>query len=638
MPPEEEYPVVLPAWHWQGDAGSAIVYGNAFDPGGSLDSFLAGLSTTGGFAQWLSDEAPAHPAIVAWSAGSLRVPDDLPKLAQRWPAALPPLVPAGNAAPPIPGALSVAPRYTGLAVTARDAVGVREALLARRAWLTSAPGIWLTLHAELPDGGVRWMGQEIQSANQLRLHVDHGDRQGRLAGLAIWQDNRPVKQLDLPQPAGRWTVDMAAVPGSVLFAVATFADGDFAVTTPLRVEVAAAGDILLNEIMAVPRVDYNEDGQINDDDEYIELFNPGAQPVSLAGWQISDQWADGTPNHRYTFGSGRFVGGGQRLLLWRSHSRIGLHDGADHVRLLRPDGVQADIVAWVERPGVDRSISRVPDGGEWMSNTPPTPGEANQAGQGRPVAVVQPGMPPTVGYPIRPPSQKDDEPPALARAAGQASGPPGSLASAKRQGLTAHVEFRAQVTVPPGLFNSAIYVAEPVLTAGDATLETAGLGIQVYLQQGEFQPMAEGDWVLVRGVMKSFRGEMEVVVAAPDEAWRFQPGQPLAPLPIQLAEIGESLEGRLVSCTGLVTGWQGDSILLADPDAPDAPALRVTVRSSLGWKRPYVNRGELWQVTGVVSQFAKEAPWNGGYRLLVRYREDMVELAPAPRSTAGAGR
>ena len=69
----------------------------------------------------------------------------------------------------------------------------------------------------------------------------------------------------------------------------------------------------------------------------------------------------------------------------------------------------------------------------------------------------------------------------------------------------------------------------------------------------------------------------------------------------------------------------GVSIFLADPAQPDAKPVMVTVRSSLGWRRPYVNKGERWQVTGIVSQSAAAAPWNGGYRVLVRYPSDLVE-------------
>jgi hypothetical protein len=138
--------------------------------------------------------------------------------------------------------------------------------------------------------------------------------------------------------------------------------------------------------------------------------------------------------------------------------------------------------------------------------------------------------------------------------------------------------------------------------------------------------MQEGDWVLVRGVLQSFRGEMEVSVDQADQVWRYAPGAPLLPLEVGVAEIGESLEGRLVAFTGSVSGWQGDSIYLADLRMLDADPVRVTVRSSLDWRRPYVLKGEMWRVRGVVSQFARKHPWNGGYRVLVCHQEDLVKV------------
>ncbi|MCA9008071.1 MAG: hypothetical protein KDA70_22595, partial [Planctomycetaceae bacterium] len=74
------------------------------------------------------------------------------------------------------------------------------------------------------------------------------------------------------------------------------------------------------------------------------------------------------------------------------------------------------------------------------------------------------------------------------------------------------------------------------------------------------------------------------------------------------------------------TGWQGDSIFLSDPADSDAAPVRVTVRSTLDWRRPYVNEGERFRVTGIVGQFASTAPWNDGYRVLVRYPSDLLEL------------
>ncbi|MCB0084608.1 MAG: hypothetical protein KDE47_26895, partial [Caldilineaceae bacterium] len=154
----------------------------------------------------------------------------------------------------------------------------------------------------------------------------------------------------------------------------------------------------------------------------------------------------------------------------------------------------------------------------------------------------------------------------------------------------------------------------------------AGIGINVYLRQAQYPDLQVGDRVRLRGVLKSFRGEMELQLYEPTSIQRVGTHTPLLPLPVTGAEIGESLEGRLVSFRGRVSGWQGDSIYLSDPANPDAEAVRVTVRSSTGWRRPYVKRGEEWQVTGIVSQFAAEAPWNGGYRVLVRYEADLSRL------------
>jgi hypothetical protein len=159
---------------------------------------------------------------------------------------------------------------------------------------------------------------------------------------------------------------------------------------------------------------------------------------------------------------------------------------------------------------------------------------------------------------------------------------------------------------------------------------TAGIGVAVYLRQGEFPPLAEGDLVHLRGSWNSYRGEMELELAGPEGIWKLGSRTPLQPLALPPHEVCESVEGRLVTLRGVVTGWQGDSIFLADPAQPDAAPVRITVRSSLPFKRPYVNRGEIWQVTGVVSQFARKSPWNDGYRLLVRYPQDLVCLSAPP--------
>jgi hypothetical protein len=293
---------------------------------------------------------------------------------------------------------------------------------------------------------------------------------------------------------------------------------------------------------------------------------------------------------------------------------LNLDNRGDGVRLLDSNGKEIDAVAWSGELFPGQSMARLPDGQAWSFGALPSPGQPNRAGDGTvPVTpgAAAPGAPAPAGE--TPSAAATLEP-----SHGQAGGPPGSVAQSKLLGLKAQAEFRAVVVAPPGLFNHSIYVADP---AGGAV---AGIGVNVYLRRGDFPALEEGDLVQVRGRFDSFRGEMELALAAPDLIWRVASGTPLEPLTVRANEIGESLEGRLVTFTGVVTGWQGDSLFLADPEAPEMEPVRVAVRSSLPWKRPYVKKGQLWQVTGIVSQFAKEAPWNGGYRVLPRYEADLV--------------
>ncbi|GIV76228.1 MAG: hypothetical protein KatS3mg050_0622 [Litorilinea sp.] len=628
--------IAVPGWRWQGNDGrQAVVYAPQTVEAASWEGLSQWAGQQGWPLQALADVGPVDGAVAALTADTLAVPDGLARLFQRWSVAGRPLLPAGNHNPPLPALLPGQPRYTGLAVRQADVDGVLEALRARRGWLTSAAGLWVTLQAEEPDGQRTWMGQSIAPANQVVLHVRYGDQAGEALGVAIWQDGQPVRQLDIPSPDGHWILNLPAVPGSWLAAVVTQADGDFAVTAPLQVRTGGGGQVLLNEVLPAPAGDLNGDGVVDSDDEFIELYNPGNGPVSLVGWQLVDGLesmalaGDAQASaRRFVFGPGRYLNGRSRLVLWRRESGLSLNNDQDGIRLLDPTGAVVDQVAWHSFPGWGTALARLPDGSEqWSTTSAATPGQANQ-GSAETVPFTPPSGPPPLPSPPPPASkgEDEDERPAQKAAEGQAPGPPGSLAEAKRRGLEATVEFRAQVVAPPGLFNSAIYVAEPALDAQGNPLPLAGLGIQVYLNSGDFLPMEEGSWVLVRGVLKSFRGEMELRAESPEQVWPFQVGTPLQPLPVRVADIGESLEGRLVTFQGVVSGWQGDSIFLADPDQPEAEAVRVTVRSSLGWRRPYVNRGERWQVTGIVSQFAREHPWNGGYRVLVRYPEDLREL------------
>ena len=600
------------AWRWTDDADEVIVYSAACPAESSRAALDAYLVASGAAWQIVNGSQIFHGAPLL-SVAADAPPSGMKAWFAAWKQNGAPALPAGNSNPNLPGIPQRFPVYTGLAVSSLDAAGIQEALQARRGWVTSAPGMWLTLEAQPGNEESVWMGNWLEPANQVTLRITYGDRSGEVAGLAIWQDGMPMRQLDLPPADGRWTVTLPAVPGAIFTAVATQFDGDFAITAPFFVRPADSGPLLLNEVLPAPRNDFNGDGVVDGDDEYVELYNLGANPFPLAGWTLLDGDDDAMAHHM-TFGLGRYLGGGEHLLLLRKNNRLSLRNDGGVVRLLDPEGVERDRVTWDADLVRGRSVSRLPDGGDWVWNADATPGQPNR-NTGVDNFAPWPNTPPS------PPNHAPSVSPAAEATAGQAGGPPGSIAQSKLAGLGASVEFRAIVVAPPGLFNSSIYVAD--ITADGAT---AGIGVNVYLRRGEFPPLAAGDLVLLRGRLDSFRGETELVLDSPDQIWRIEGGAPLEPLPTRAGAIGESLEGRLVTFRGVVTGWQGDSIFLGDPADPLAEPVRVTVRTTLSWKRPYVQMGQVWQATGDVSQFAREDPWNGGYRILVRWQRDLVRV------------
>ena len=171
---------------------------------------LGGFLAESGYpAQAQVAEPPALAGLAAVGADDAAAPGGLASLCRGWRAAGRSLLPAGNAPPVIDGFRRPATRYTGLAVRQADLAGVMEALTAHRGWLTSAPGLRLTLRVR--DGP--WMGGAVQPANELHLEIVFGDRSGEVAGLALWQDDKLVRQLDSPPAGGRW--GRRQLPGSL---------------------------------------------------------------------------------------------------------------------------------------------------------------------------------------------------------------------------------------------------------------------------------------------------------------------------------------------------------------------------------------------------------------------------------------
>ncbi len=135
--------------------------------------------------------------------------------------------------------------------------------------------------------------------------------------------------------------------------------------------------VALNELLPYPaEVDWDGDGEVTAEDEWIELYNPGDIPADLTGWVLDDAPEGGSAP--YMIPAGTSVPARGFLLLFRSVTGLALNNDADQVRLSAPDGALIDAFAY-QQPEPDVSFSRSVDGvGPWVTSYPPSPGQPNR--------------------------------------------------------------------------------------------------------------------------------------------------------------------------------------------------------------------------------------------------------------------
>ncbi|NOZ28797.1 MAG: hypothetical protein GXP39_12195 [Chloroflexi bacterium] len=424
-------------------------------------------------------------------------------------------------------------------------------------------------------------------ADEVRLLAPDGSLRDRFVYFKVRPDAVFARAVD---GTGEWTDVYPPSPG-----------GPNQPPTPTPSPTPAPRIVFLNEILPAPRErDWDGDGEVTAEDEWVEIVNVGEMSVDLAGWMLDD--IPETGSAPYTFPEGTILEPGAYLVVFRRDSGVALNNGGDQARLLLPDGREVDRYVWDRSPGYDRSFGRQPDGsGEWVEGLLPSPGRPNPPravphhDEGtRSAATV---ASPTPSPPTPTPTPRPVQVVSIARARMRADG---DLAC-----------VRGQVTAPPRVFGRSIYVQDP-----------SG-GIQVYMGRGEWPDLREGDWVEACGRLADFHGERELKIRPPGGLRRIGGGPPLAPVLLRGDRLGEAYEGMLAMVVGRVVGFGPRELRLDDGRGQ----VRIYVRESLGWKRPWVERGQWWSAIGIVSQYVVREGDAGGYRLLPRYEWD---LAPMP--------
>ena len=167
-----------------------------------------------------------------------------------------------------------------------------------------------------------------------------------------------------------WAFTVTATPSPIPTAYRT--------STPLPGKLPPPPPLLaINEFVPRPGHDWNNDGIINTDDEYIELLNHGVVDVNLSGYLLDDEANIGSNPYRLP---SIILKPGERIVFYGSQTGLLLSDGGDGVRLLKSNGQLADAYNYFTVNFPDQAFCRLPDNGgldDWNTNCYPTPGLRN---------------------------------------------------------------------------------------------------------------------------------------------------------------------------------------------------------------------------------------------------------------------
>ena len=132
---------------------------------------------------------------------------------------------------------------------------------------------------------------------------------------------------------------------------------------------------IINEILARPGFDWNQDGKADVFDEFIEIKNLTVVDISLSGWKLD------TINGKKIFSLPEVtLKPGERIVYYSKETNLLLSDGGETVRLSNSSGKIYDAFTYTVSRVEDKSFCRLPDGnpGEsWFEDCLPTPNLTN---------------------------------------------------------------------------------------------------------------------------------------------------------------------------------------------------------------------------------------------------------------------
>lgn len=145
-------------------------------------------------------------------------------------------------------------------------------------------------------------------------------------------------------------------------------------STPVPTRVVIDPRPIINEILARPGFDWNQDGKTDVFDEFIEIKNLTAIDISLSGWKLSILNGSSFSLPNVTLKPG------ERVVFYGKQTNLLLSDGGLTLRLVNSSGKIYDAFTYDLARTADKSFCRLPDGtpgNSWFEDCIPTPNLSN---------------------------------------------------------------------------------------------------------------------------------------------------------------------------------------------------------------------------------------------------------------------
>lgn len=329
----------------------------------------------------------------------------------------------------------------------------------------------------------------------------------------------------------------------------------------------ADGDqLIITEVLSRPT-----DGSAN---EFIEIYNAGAVPADLFGWQIDDIEGGSSP---YKIKKAAKILPGQYLTFYNKETKLALNDSGDSARLIDPESqIKAEISFGRSQKG--QSYAQLND--QWFWTGLPTPGQKNirQDSSGLLVNLVL---------------------------TENSSFNPDNIRAARELADGQSVTVSGQVTAVPGLLSAQYFY-----------LQDESGGLQIYAYDKDFPDLESGERITVSGELSTSNGERRLKISQPEDIEIIGRAE-LQSQALTIDGIDAKTEGCYIKTKGTVTTILGNTFVMHG-----SGEIKVILKESAGFSESEITKDDRVEISGIVANY------RGQYRILP-FRAEDVRIIPS---------